>query len=80
MRLLGFDSGPLEEQSVLLTTEPSLQPQRLILNARNPRPNVIARVSLRGEGVDMGKIATVGIERASCVFCLQHPCVRKHAL
>jgi hypothetical protein len=29
-----LNSGPLEEQSVLLTAEPSLQPQKLIFNNR----------------------------------------------
>ena len=31
--VLGVESGPLEEQSVLLTTEPSLQPHALHLSA-----------------------------------------------
>ena len=29
-----LNSGPLEEQSVLLTTEPSLQPRTVLLNYR----------------------------------------------
>jgi hypothetical protein len=37
----GLNSGPLEEQSVLLTAEPSLQPKETLLNAQlhsdNPR-------------------------------------------
>lgn len=45
--------------------------QRLILNAQNLGPNVIAKALLRGEGIEMDKTATVGIERASCAFCFR---------
>jgi hypothetical protein len=37
MWMLGIESGPLEEQSVLLTTEPSLQPQRFVFVNRREK-------------------------------------------
>lgn len=46
-----------------------------VLTAQNLRSNVIAKVSPQVRGNFDGKIATVGIERTSCVFCF--PCVRK---
>jgi hypothetical protein len=50
MWLLGFDSGPLEEQSVLLTPEPSLQSPSLFYT--EPACRGLQCIEREDKGVD----------------------------